>query len=92
MQYINGNWKNVEFTRNGNYLIVEDPLLEAGAGSFCVQLRKNEFVPVIIIAGCCVAAVVNVVLWAIIIKRKRAARKERSAEKSSKEKEKTSSK
>ncbi len=87
MQYVNGDWKELQFTRNGQYLIVEDPSLEDGAASFCVRLRKNEFVPIIIIAGCCAVAVVNVVLWAIIVKRKRAARKAVSEEK-----EKTASK
>ncbi len=89
MQYVNGAWKDVEFTRNGNYLIVENPALEDGVGSFCVQLRRNEVVPIIIIAGCGVVAVVNVILWAMIIKRKRAAKK---AAKVSKEKEKTTTK
>jgi len=87
MQYINGDWKEVESTRNGQYLIVVNPSLDGGAGSFCVRLRKNEFVPIIIIAGCCVIAGVNVVLWTIILRRKRAAKKAVS-----KEKEKTASK
>lgn len=75
MQYVNGSWKNAEFTQNGNYLIVENPQLSDNAGSFCVQLRKTDFIPVIIIVGCALLAAVNIVLWTIIIKKKRAAKK-----------------
>lgn len=92
MRYVNGAWKDVEFTRSGSYLIVDNPSLENGVGSFCVQLKRNEFVPVIVIAGCCVVAVVGVILLAMIIRRKRAAQKAASVSNASKGKEKTSSK
>ncbi len=76
MQYINGAWKSVSFTNNGNYLIVDNPQLENGAGYFCVQLQRTDYLPLIIIGGCAVVAVINVVLWVILIRRKRAAKKE----------------
>ena len=80
MQFVNGSWKNVSFTQNGHYLIVEDPQLENGAGSFCVQRQQTEFVPALIIGGCVLLAAVNVVLWTILLKRKRAAKKAQKAQ------------
>lgn len=75
MQYVNGSWKNVGFTRNGHYLIVEVPQLDNGVGSFCVQRQPTDLVPILIIGGCVIIAVINIVLWTILIKRKRAAKK-----------------
>lgn len=80
MQYVNGSWKNVEFTENGNYLIIENPALEGGSASYCVQLRQVDFLPIIIVGGCAVIAVINIVLWTIILKHKRAAKKAAKAE------------
>ena len=75
MQYVNGAWKNVEFTQNGHYLIVKDPVLDGNCGSFCVQLQQLEWIPIVIIGGCVLIALINIVLWTILIKRKHAAKK-----------------
>lgn len=75
MQFVNGAWKSVSFTDNGHYLLVEDPMLDNGSGTFCVQLQTMDIVPIIIIGGCALIALVNVILWTILIKRKRAARR-----------------
>ena len=82
MQFVNGAWKEVEFTENGHYLIVKNPALENGSGSFCVRLNTLNIVPILIISGCALIAVINIVLWTILIKRKRAEKKAaKSAEK-----------
>lgn len=81
MQYVNGAWKQVDFTENGHYLLVDAPALENGQGTFCVQLEELEFVPLIIIGGCALIALINVILWTILIKRKRAARRAAKKEK-----------
>lgn len=80
MQYVNGSWKNVSFTQNGHYLIVEAPQLESGVGSFCVQRQPTDLVPILIIGGCVIIAVINIVLWTILIKKKRAAKKASASE------------
>lgn len=88
LQYVNGAWKQVDFTQNGNYLIVDSPALENGGGSFCVQLKTADIIPVLTIGGCALIAVINIVLWTILIRRKRIARKaEKAAEKESAAKE-----
>lgn len=79
MQFVNGAWKNVEFTENGHYLIVTDPALDGNSGFFCVQLQQLEWIPVVIIGGCVLIALINIVLWTILIKRKHAAKKAKSA-------------
>ncbi|MGN1120273.1 MAG: hypothetical protein ACI4Q4_07930, partial [Oscillospiraceae bacterium] len=82
MQYVNGAWKNVAFTQNGHYLIVENPQLENGSGAFCVQRTKADYVPALIIGGGAVLLLTNIILWAVILKRKRAAKKaQKSAQK-----------
>ena len=75
MQYVNGSWKNVSFTENGHYLIVENPVLEDGRAYYCVQLQSLPLIPIIIIGGCVLIALINIVLWTILIKHKRAAKK-----------------
>lgn len=80
MQFMNGSWKNVEFTQNGHYLIVENPQLSDGTGYFCVQLRQTEFIPALIIGGCSLLIAVNIVLWAILLKKRRAAKMARKAD------------
>lgn len=75
MQYVNGAWKNLNFTQNGHYLIVENPQLDGGSGSFCVQVQSVELLPILIIGGCAVIAIINIVLWTILIRKKRAAKK-----------------
>lgn len=84
MQFVNGAWKSVEFTQNGHYLIVADPVLDGNSGFFCVQLQQLEWIPMVIIGGCVLIALINVILWTILIRRKRAARKAAKAEKPSK--------
>lgn len=81
MQFVNGAWKNVDFSDNGHYLLVKSPMLENGSGTYCVQLQSVEIIPVVIIGICILVAVVNIVLWTIIIRKKRAAKKEAEAEK-----------
>lgn len=75
MQFVNGAWKSVSFTDNGHYLLVENPSLDNGAGTFCVQLQTMDLLPMIIIGGCVLIALINIILWTILIKRKRAAKK-----------------
>ena len=75
MQFVNGAWKSVSFTDNGHYLLVENPALDNGAGTFCVQLQTMDLLPMIIIGGCVLIALINIILWTILIKRKRAAKK-----------------
>lgn len=75
MQFVNGAWKDVQFTENGHYLIVNDPVLENGTAYYCVQLRQLDFIPMIIIGGCVLIALINIILWTILIKHKRAAKK-----------------
>lgn len=89
MQFVNGSWKNVAFTQNGHYLIVEAPQLSDGVGSFCVQLRQTDYVPILIIGGCVIIAVINIVLWAILMKKKRAAKKAQKAAKQEEKDEET---
>lgn len=82
MQYVNGAWKDVDFTQNGHYLIVNDPSLDGGSsGYYCVQLRRMELLPLIIIGGCAVIALINIILWTILIKRRRAAKVKANADK-----------
>lgn len=75
MQFVNGAWKSVSFTDNGHYLLVENPALDNGAGTFCVQLQTMDLLPMIIIGGCVLIALINIILWTILIKRKHAAKK-----------------
>ena len=75
MQFVNGAWKSVGFTDNGHYLLVENPVLDNGAGTFCVQLQTMDLIPMIIAGGCVLIALINIILWTILIKRKRTARK-----------------
>lgn len=85
MQYVNGAWKQIDFTQNGNYLIVDQPALENGSGSFCVQLQTMDLVPMLIIGGCALIAVINIVLWTILIRRKRLAKKAQKVAEADKE-------
>lgn len=90
MQFINGAWKEVEFTENGHYLIVNNPVLENGTASYCVCLNTLDLVPILIIGGCALIAIINIILWTIIIKHKRAEKKAaKSAEKSEEKSEET---
>lgn len=75
MQFVNGSWKNVPFTENGHYLIVDAPALEDGVGYYCVQLQTMDIIPIIIVGGCVLIALINIVLWTILIKHRRAAKK-----------------
>ena len=75
MQFVNGVWKSISFKDNGHYLLVEEPALTNGTGTYCVQLQTMELVPMIIIGACVLVALINIILWTILIKRKHAAGK-----------------
>lgn len=79
MQFVNGSWKDVAFTENGHYLIVDAPALENGTGTFCVQLRQFDLVPVLICGVCVLIALINVVLWTILLKHRKAVKNSHSS-------------
>lgn len=75
MQYVNGAWKQAEFSENGSYLIVEAPALENGTAAFCVISGAVNTALIIVITAVAFVAAVNVVLIVILIKRRNSARK-----------------
>lgn len=85
MQFVNGAWKEVASTQNGHYLIVDNPALENGSGSFCICPNTLDIVPILIISGCALIAIINIILWTILIKRKRAEKKAAKSEEKSEE-------
>lgn len=60
MQYINGAWKPVDFTVNGSYLIVKEPLITDGKAVFSVS--GETAVPPVWIAAAAAAAATAVVI------------------------------
>lgn len=69
MQYINGAWKPVDFTVNGSYLIVEEPLISDGKAIFSVSSATAA--PTLIIAVVSAAAVLTAAGIALIVKKKK---------------------
>ncbi len=73
MQYINGAWKPVEYTENGSYLIVENPVLDNGTAAFCVSSSSASMLPIILIAA---AAVLGIAVVVIILAKKKSRKKQ----------------
>lgn len=70
MQYINGAWKPAQFTENGSYLIVENPVLENGTASFCVASSPVNATTLAVIIAATVVAVIAVIVIVAVVKRK----------------------
>lgn len=71
MQYINGAWKPVEYTENGSYLIVENPVLDNGTAAFCVSSQTASVLPVILAAAAVIGIAVAVIVLVKLKSRKK---------------------
>ena len=76
MQYTNGAWKAVDYTKNGSYIVISSPHIENGCAAFCVGRASADWLPILIIAVITVLIISNIILWTILFKRKKAARKQ----------------
>lgn len=77
MQYINGAWKPVQFTENGSYLIVKNPVLENGAASFCVSGSAVSTTLIIVLAAVGGVVIIAAVLVFIVINKSKSRKKQK---------------
>lgn len=76
MQYTNGAWKAVDYTKNGSYIVISSPHIENGCAAFCVGRASADWLPILVIAVISVLIISNIILWTILFKRRKAARKQ----------------
>ena len=76
MQYTNGAWKTVDYTKNGSYIVISSPHIENGCAAFCVGRASADWLPILVIAVIAVLIISNIILWTILFKRRKSARKQ----------------
>lgn len=67
-QYLNGEWESVDFTKNGSYLIVTDPVFDSQTAIYCITETPINLLPIIIPAVICLSALA--VIIAVNVKKK----------------------